>query len=429
MINLINCNEVLLVLIFLSFVLISFIGVICFVLSISYKLKLIHVLPPLVSSTVSVIIFSLLNDALRIRYLDEDVTSFKYSLAFLPIWAIFLMVAFLLMIVLISLLVIIRKRTSSLTAMSIKEAIAILPKGLCFFDETGRLLLTNEQIDKECQELTGEHLYDGIVFYLKMKNGSLSGGNVSSFSPNSIIIEKKNGRVTCYKRILHEMDGRTIYELSSTDITKEFALKKVNEKKNEELKMMNLRLRKYGETVTEVTREKEILATRVKVHGNIGSLILQTKKSLLEEDYDKGELMSKWEDLASLIFAKDEEKDKFEELDSMARNLGIRIEYEGERPHDKENEKIFANAIFECLTNLAKHTSGTELYVKIQKENNMNIIEITNNGEPPKRKIKEGGGLSSLRSIVENSSGYMIIESNPIFKLTIKLSKEEDSNE
>ena len=41
---------------------------------------------------------------------------------------------------------------------------------------------------------------------------------------------------------------------------------------------MNVRLRKYGETVTEVTKERETLAARVKVHDGMGSLILKPKE-------------------------------------------------------------------------------------------------------------------------------------------------------
>lgn len=79
---------------------------------------------------------------------------------------------------------------------------------------------------------------------------------------------------------MHDFDGKTVYELSGTDITKELALKKETEQKNENLRKMNLRLRKYGEIVAEVTKDRETLAARVKVHSNLGSLILRTKRHL-----------------------------------------------------------------------------------------------------------------------------------------------------
>ena len=49
------------------------------------------------------------------------------------------------------------------------------------------------------------------------------------------------------------------------------------------------------------------------------------------------------------------------------------------------------------------------------------ILELTNNGEPPKDDIKETGGLLSLRHMVDNMNGEMYIESEPEFRLKIIL--------
>ena len=51
-------------------------------------------------------------------------------------------------------------------------------------------------------------------------------------------------------------------------------------------------------------------------------------------------------------------------------------------------------------------------------------INITNNGNQPQKEIIEGGGLSSLRTLVEQEKGEMYIQSLPIFKLVILLKKE-----
>lgn len=187
--------------------------------------------------------------------------------------------------------------------LSVKEAIAQLPVGLCFYDETGRILLLNEQVASDCAELTGEPLYDGNAFWSEIAAGKVADDVTVTHSADSVIAEYDDGRVTMCKRILHDMDGKTVYEFCGTDISREFALKKEIEQKNESLRKMNLRLKQYGENVTLVTREREILAARIKVHGKLGSLILRTKKELTQGGGDRAALISAWNDILSLILA------------------------------------------------------------------------------------------------------------------------------
>ena len=54
-------------------------------------------------------------------------------------------------------------------------------------------------------------------------------------------------------------------------------------------------------------------------------------------------------------------------------------------------------------------------------------MTVSNNGEPPKEKIIEGGGLSSLRGLVEREAGKMTIEIIPTFKLKIIMPKEKQN--
>ena len=409
----------------------AFVGTVCFAMSISYKLKARYVLPEIVVSAVSVLTFCYLSDGIRIRYFGENPADFGGSPCFMPTWSVIVVAAVLLAAVVFLLVLVVKKRLSSLTAMSVKEAISELSVGLCFYDETGRILLLNEQVARDCKELTGEPLYDGNAFWANVLEGKIPDGVAVTKSEGAFIIERAGGRVTLCKRIAHDTGGKTVYELCGTDISREFALKKEIEQKNENLRRMNLRLRKYGEIVAEVTREKENLAARIKVHGNLGSLILRTKKELSQGEYDRTSLISAWNDILSLILAPEgDEQDKFAEADKTAASVGVRVIYDGKRPKKGTTaEKIFANAVFECVTNTARHADGTELYVRMTESGTEYFVKLTNNGKQPEQKIKEGGGLSSLRRVTENAGGRMAVESAPDFSLTITVPKEGQADE
>ena len=427
---LVYANEIAFCFTMIFYLLTAFLGVVCFAMSVYYKLKPQYVLPEAIVSAASVLLFCYLSDAVRIRYFGENPGDFPGSPCFMPLWSVILIAGILFALVVFLLSLVVKKRLSSLTAMSVKEAIAELPVGLCFYDETGRILLRNEQVANDCKELTGEPLYDGNAFWTSVSGGEVSGDVTVTKSEGSVIIERADGRVTLCRQIVHDMDGKRVYELCGTDISREFALKKEIEQKNENLRRMNLRLRKYGEIVAEVTREKEVLGARIKVHGNLGSLILRTKKALTQGEYDRTLLISEWKDILSLIFAPDDEQDRFAEADKTAASVGVRIFYDGKRPKKgTQAEKIFAGAVFECVTNTARHADGTELYVTMTDNDAEYAVTLKNNGKQPEQEIKEGGGLSSLRRLVENAGGRMTVESLPEFSLTITVPKEKQENE
>ena len=424
-------NEAILYFTLIAYLLAAFAGTVCLAMSVYYKLKIIYVLPEVVVSATSLLLFCGFYGSIDIRFFGADPNDFVGSPCFMPTWSVILIVLLLLALVSACLVLVVKKRLSGITAMSVKEAINALSSGLCFYDESGRVLLLNFRIDRECREITGEPLYDGKAFWENMCGGKAAEGVNLYQSGGSVIAERADGSATCYKRIAHEAGGKTVYEISGTDITEELVLKKETEKKNENLHEMNIRLRKYGETVAEVTRERETLAARVKVHSNLGSLILRTKKSLLQGDYDRKSLISAWNDVTKLICVfEDSDDDKFSEAEKTAASVDVKIFYDGIRPKKSTvAEKIFAGALFECVVNTARHANGTELYVSYIESEKAYTVTFKNNGEPPTGEIKEGGGLSSLRTMTENAGGQMTVKGSPQFSLSITIPKETENNE
>ena len=74
-------------------------------------------------------------------------------------------------------------------------------------------------------------------------------------------------------------------------------------------------------------------------------------------------------------------------------------------------------AIRECVTNCARHAHGSIVYVNMKENREGYQIQITNDGEPPVKNAKEGGGLSALRKAVEAEQGSMKTFFEPAFYL------------
>ena len=225
------------------------------------------------------------------------------------------------------------------------------------------------------------------------------------------------------------VDGEKIYEIVAIDITRRYNLSEDLSRKNKEMELFNTRMREYGENIQQLTIETETLNAKIRIHDELGKLLLFTRKSLLEEltSDEKHKLLSIWKnDLTTFDITKEEKVTKtYSELYAAAKSVGISLKIMGKKPENKKLKKILVTTSIECITNAVKHAKANQVYVKLFEKNAFLHIIVTNNGEPPKTKIKEGGGFTSLRQLVEREGGNMIIKSNPNFELEITVPKGE----
>lgn len=304
---------------------------------------------------------------------------------------------------------------------SIKEGIDKLPTGLCFYYNNGRTILTNMIMNDICSSITGQPLINGKVFYDACCNGVTTEENVFIKTGNQPIIKLKNGTIKSFK--CSEIE-EGVYELIAIDVSSQYELGIKLENKNEELKNMNARLAEYGKHIERMTRDKEILTAKIRIHDELGHLLLFLKKNLQtnSNDSEKELMLSKWRKVTTLL-ANEHEDINIEQLSSYAIALGIDLKINGKIPSEKHLQEVIYIAIMECLTNTYAHAKGELLLITIKEDNDNYKISCMNNGTIPTKPIKEGGGLSGLRNMIERINGTMKIEIEPQFVLTIILSK------
>ena len=296
--------------------------------------------------------------------------------------------------------------------MSVKESFDNLPSGICFYEESGLLRLANVQIKELCLKVTGKPLLSGAEFWNTLTAGQPIEPNERVASDKTPMFKTDDGKVYSFERIEHATDGKKVYEIVATDITRKYELSEDLSKKNKELAALNRRMRVYGENIHE-----------------LGKLLLSTRKSLSEDltPEQKRELLSAWKtDLLAMGSAKTEKvTDTYSGLYAAAKSVGVTLKITGRKPEEKQLKKIVVTAAIECITNTVKHAKGNAVTVELTEKGSFLEIAVTNNGEPPKSTIKEGGGFSSLRQLVEREGGVMKIQSRPCFLLQITLPKGE----
>ena len=306
------------------------------------------------------------------------------------------------------------KGRRQLSPISVKESCDHLPSALCFAWENGLPCLKNLKMDELSHQLTGEALLNADVFWKMVE-------------PQPIVT-LENGQTWSFERVRLGMSGKTVYQITGTNITKEAQLKQELEKDNLRLKAMNRRLRQYGQDVQDATREKEILRAKTRVHDQIGHALLQTRQLLAGTQGDAESVCDAWRQNVRLLlgnYSDEQCVDTFEQLTRAANAIGVTIELRGVFPAgDTDSTQLVETAAHECLTNLVRHAGGTRLEIIGKKTASGWRFSYLNDGNVPAGPIVEGSGLAALRAQTEAAGGAMEVFHAPRFMLVLTLPEE-----
>lgn len=329
-----------------------------------------------------------------------------------------------------------KKSRDMITTRSIKESIDLLPDGVCFSTDRGMPILMNSRMRQLCTEFTGEGLMDTEKFWRDLRNGNVRKG-IRPLKQREAAFIDTNGQVWDFRRSRLSYGGEKVTEISAVNITTQYHLHKELVARYERLNDVNSRLHHFSEEVEKVTREKEILAAKIKLHDEIGRSLLilrsyltetpeksiQTEtpeKSAQTEKRDRSRLLPLWQYIVTSMqegTILKEREDSLLLLKKEAADFNVDIFLEGLLPANPSVRNVIFAAVRECVGNTAKHARGDRLFITIHDTEENTEVFITNNGNAPGGSIHETGGLKNLRKMVEERGGSMQIKSSPVFVL------------
>lgn len=407
-------------------------GLCATILAVTYRTKALHIslcaLPPLA-------LFALLLALMDGMYRDFSgnlTPPVEQRLWALPSGLLILLSALMAVWISYAMIRLFAWRRNHISQTSVKESIDQLPTGLCFHGEGGLPRLVNRQMNALCLELTGEPLWNAEVFWHALVTGKVLPQDAVLQTGEMPIVRTGDMRVWSFERTPIDANGEQSMQIIASDVTQEYEMNDQLRSENLRLAEINRRLRQYGENVQELTREKETLAAKVRIHDELGQALLATRRLSIQPSSSshRAEVLHLWrQNLKLLQSTKDTfpETKGFSQLIAAAQAIGVRVIFRGAQPpSDASRMSLLENAIHECLTNTVRHAHGTELYIDISQANAQTEIVCTNNGAVPREPVVEGGGLSSLRRRVEAAGGRMSVQSEPRFALHISIPMESE---
>ena len=314
----------------------------------------------------------------------------------------------------------------TMTETAIKESIDNLPSGLAFSERNGFILLANRRMEALCRELAGTDFQNAEHFWEILEKGEVSGEPVGSKEGNTRSFRLLNGTVWTFEKKLLKAEEETVVQITAVNTTKLHQLASRLEENNRELLRIKEQLERYEENIEEFVHCREILETKIRIHDEMGQVLLASRSWLLKEgtNVEKEALLERWRYVIALLRNEEEpqrEGKNWRYFQDAADFAGVNVKLTGKLPEDEESSRLLVASATEALTNAVRHAGADELTVCISETEKGMLVRFTNNGRQPGEEIREGGGLGALRLRVEEAGGFLKTEISPCFVLTVSI--------
>jgi hypothetical protein len=320
------------------------------------------------------------------------------------------------------------KNRKTINNTSIKEAFDNLPTGVCFFNEAGLPVLCNHTMQRFSFAVCGKD----VQFVTDLEHCL-----VDDFVPTTDV--RKDGRVFVLpdgrawhleKRIFTHESGNQYTQYIAADVTELHETRVELQDENAQLRRVQSDLKILSANVVTVTREEEILNTKMRVHDEMGRCLVEARKYLREgcNESIPDSVISAWQRAVSMLKYNNEtaDEDMLSQIRKTCESVKLGFVQTGELPEEESAAYILVCAVRECVTNAVRYAGASELYADFNENETEATVVVYNNGKQPGSEIIEGGGLSTLRRRVERAGGNMTVQSRPIFKLTVTVPKGKE---
>ena len=217
----------------------------------------------------------------------------------------------------------------------IKESFDSLPIAACFFDKNGVVRLINRRM-----LAIANWLQKGGIQSLAEMQSALQAppASVCCLDPRLRIYRFPDGTALRFaQEQITTKAGVRYTQITAADVTE--LIQKQNQLKaeNAKLEKTNKRLKRLLAQMPEIIREEETLATKLRVHDDIGHSILAARRVLLQHT-DLKEIRANaalWERSISVLYRSHQITARSESLEAAkkrAEELGVRVLLTGNEP-------------------------------------------------------------------------------------------------
>ena len=348
----------------------------------------------------------------------------------LPLWLLWCIVASADFLLIWEIVRLRRLKRQELSRDSVKQAIDLLPSGICYFTPSGSVKLCNMQMHILFRTLSQSDLQTLTELQDALAHCD-AGSGVIRLSHERQTYLFPDGKAWRYRQnVVTDEDGAVYTETIFSDMTELYHKKLELKEQIKQLNAISRELKLLSDNALILTREKEVLSAKTKLHDYMGAGLIAMRQILrhnqTEEAANAIELLRQ---AVSAIKNDNTYPQGRSELDGFmhdAEAIGIKVNLSGELPEQEELRCVMILAMRECLTNSVRHAGATALHVAVEKSGDSISMKITNDGKAPETEVVPKGGLHNLYRHIADCGGTMEIQWKPVFVLTVVLPETKE---
>lgn len=322
---------------------------------------------------------------------------------------------------------------STVSRLSVIEAIDTLPEGILCASKQGRVLLMNDSM-RACLSALGfpTDLADTRGLWATLQRKAAFGE-----APDALLPEGVRLRISDTETRLFAIDEVILRKnrcqrIIAFDVTEEEKLNATLERTNQLLEKANEDLRRSMDDIQTIAENQALLRMRSRVHDIAGQR-LSILHRYLEDGDSSDETLSR---IASMLNTVLDDLAVYESLDHNAdleaiaiafSLINIEVKVQGDLPCNEAVAGVFVRTIREATTNAAKHAQASHVTARIEKDERGFHLSVENDGEPPTGRIREGAGLVGIRLSVREVGGQLTVQTEAPFTLHIDIPYEGES--
>lgn len=318
-----------------------------------------------------------------------------------------------------------REQKSSISALSIKEAIDALSTGILFCGQDGHIVLINRRMQELMTLLTGASSRNGKEFFARLTKRQLRSGYEADELDGRMVIRVPDGAVWMFTDTILPIAGKDYHQITAADVSEEWMATLQLRRQTTELDRRSAELKQTIANLQAIYREEEALRAKSRIHDILGQRIALLIRSLRENDRPDETLLNAFSEdlpLNLMELASDTEpRREIEAMTEMFAGIGVKVQVQGALPESRALSEVFVDVITEGVTNAVRHGFASEVDIVCEHKDSVWSLQVTNSGVPPAGRITEGSGLASIRRRLMGVGGRLHIETMPRFKLTAYL--------
>ena len=318
-----------------------------------------------------------------------------------------------------------RLRRQALGRDSIKQALDMLPSGICYFAPCGRVKLCNRQMNSLFHTISQGDLQTLAELQDALSDCDACSGVIRlSWERQTYLFP--DGKAWRYRQSeVKASDGATYTEAVFSDITELYNKNLELKAQIKQLNAISRELKWLSDNALILTREKEVLSAKTKLHDDMGAGLIAIRHILhhnrTEEEANAMDLFRQAVSAIKYDNAYPRGRSELDRFLHDAEAIGIKVNLSGDLPEQEELRHVMILAMRECLTNSVRHAGATTIHITAEKKGDSVSVKITNDGRSPETEVVPKGGLHNLYRHIIDFGGTMEIQSKPSFALTVVL--------